>query len=336
MENTEVQNIEVRQPEIIKDVSVENFISRALELSVPVETMERLFALRKDVKAEQAKEAFIEAMSKLQGECPVIKKTKEVKTKTGVVAYRYAPIDSIVEQVKDLLQKHGFSYSTQIHVQNVGVKAVCVVQHILGHSENYEMEVPLGNKTEIMSASQVVAAASTFAKRYAFCNAFGIMSGDEDIDGADLPQSKSNSSTNKTTGSKEQQKPVQQKAKPQWQIEQENQKREIAGLLKDIFPGELNNPDDYKSVALSVTGIELMPKNYRQIIIALKNKKEILKPAVKEAVPEASAPVPAEQLEQFANAFDGQVVDEKPKAEESNARKLMKEGLKKDLPTDVH
>ena len=34
-----------------------------------------------------------------------------------------------------------------------------------------------------MSDSQVVAAASTFSKRYAFCNAFGILTGDEDNDG---------------------------------------------------------------------------------------------------------------------------------------------------------
>jgi len=34
-----------------------------------------------------------------------------------------------------------------------------------------------------MSAPQVVAATITFRKRYAFCNAFGIMTGDEDIDG---------------------------------------------------------------------------------------------------------------------------------------------------------
>ena len=33
-----------------------------------------------------------------------------------------------------------------------------------------------------MSAQQKVGAALTFAKRYAFCNAFGIMTGDEDND----------------------------------------------------------------------------------------------------------------------------------------------------------
>ena len=44
------------------------------------------------------------------------------------------------------------------------------------------LPLPLGNKTRIMSQTQVEAAALTFAKRYAFCNAFGILTGDEDTD----------------------------------------------------------------------------------------------------------------------------------------------------------
>ena len=37
-------------------------------------------------------------------------------------------------------------------------------------------------KTAMMNAPQQTAATMTYAKRYAFCNAFGIMTGDEDTD----------------------------------------------------------------------------------------------------------------------------------------------------------
>ena len=142
-------------------------------------------ALRKEMLAEEAKKAFNSAMAAFQSECPVIKKTKGVKTKTGAVAYKYAPIESVVVQVKELIEKHGFRYTTTMQLNEGRVKAFCRVVHTLGHEEISEMEVPLGNKTDIMSQSQVVAAASTFAKRYAFLNAFGIMTGDEDNDTAD-------------------------------------------------------------------------------------------------------------------------------------------------------
>jgi hypothetical protein len=62
------------------------------------------------------------------------------------------------------------------------VKATCMAKHKDGHSEPSSMEVPLGTKTAVMSDTQVVAAALTFAKRYAFCNVFGILTSDEDAD----------------------------------------------------------------------------------------------------------------------------------------------------------
>ena len=135
---------------------------------------------RDKVRAEKAKEVFDKSMAEFQVKCPTIKKKKDVPTGTGKKAYSYAPLEDIVEQVKVLLQEHGFSYSTQTETKENAVKSTCIVKHEFGHSESSSMEVPLGNKTNIMSQSQVVAAALTFAKRYAFCNAFGIMTGDED------------------------------------------------------------------------------------------------------------------------------------------------------------
>ena len=172
-------------------IGPETLIAQAIDRGVSVETMERLLAMRNQLKAEAAKEAFDNDMALLQGEMPTIKKTKEVRTKMGKKAYSYAPIESIVEQTKTIIQKYGFSYIVKTEMikdeksKITGVKSTCSVKHKLGHSEDSPMEVPLGNKTDIMSDSQVVAAASTFAKRYAFCNAFGIMTSDEDTDAAD-------------------------------------------------------------------------------------------------------------------------------------------------------
>lgn len=166
----------------VTDTSAETIILRAIDKNVSVEALERLLDMRRELKAEYAKKAYFEALAAFQAECPIIKKTKAVRCKSGTIGYRYAPIESIVAQIKDILQKHGFSYTTSMELTEKGVKAVCRVTHSGGHSEVSEMEVPLGTKTDLMSQSQVVAAAQTFAKRYAFCNAFGIMTMDEDND----------------------------------------------------------------------------------------------------------------------------------------------------------
>lgn len=168
------------QAVVKQEAPVETLLQLAIEKGVPVETLERLLAMKERIDAQEAKRSFDEAMAAFQAKCPVIKKTKKVPTKSGATAYAYAPLESIVQQVKEILQRHGFSYSVKTKTGEGNVEATCIVRHKGGHSEESSMEVPLGNKTQVMSDTQLYAAASTFAKRYAFCNAFGIMTGDED------------------------------------------------------------------------------------------------------------------------------------------------------------
>ncbi len=164
------------------DLSIEAVIQNAIASKTPVDVMERLLAMRTQLKKEHAKEAYDRSMAGFQAACPTIAKTKEVRANNGTIAYKYAPIESLVAQVKDLLEAEGFSYSFTMELREGGVKVVCKVTHSAGHSEESPMDVPFGTKTAVMSQSQVAAAATTFAKRYAFCNAFGIMTGDDDTD----------------------------------------------------------------------------------------------------------------------------------------------------------
>lgn len=173
-----------RLPALPPEDPIDKLIAQALDKQVPVESLERLLAMREKYMAEQALKAFNQAMTEFQHECPIIKKTKGVSTDAGILAYRYAPIDSIVSQVRSLIYKYGFSYHISTDVVNGNVIVHCTVKHVLGHSEITPYgPIPLGQQTRVMNDSQVVSAAFTYAKRYAFCNAFGIMTGDEDTDG---------------------------------------------------------------------------------------------------------------------------------------------------------
>lgn len=168
--------------EVVEDKSVGNLISQAIANNTPVEVMERLFALREKVKAEQAKEAFVQAMSEFQSECPVIAKTKKVMNKDGVtVRYQYAPIDSIVEQIKKPLAKAGLAYTWTVKNDPGLITATAMITHKLGHSEVSSFQVPIDTEG-YMTAPQKFASALTFAKRYSLCNALGISTGDEDDD----------------------------------------------------------------------------------------------------------------------------------------------------------
>lgn len=152
----------------------------ALQQGASVDVIERMMTVRRELKAEAAKEAFDRALAEFQAVCPIIKKTKDGYNR----AYRYAPLDEILHQTKGLLREHGFSYT--ITTEKVGgdsLKAICKVTHALGHSERSEFECPIdNNQKNLMSTPQRWGGASTYAKRYAFCNAFGILTGDEDRD----------------------------------------------------------------------------------------------------------------------------------------------------------
>jgi len=164
---------------------VQAIINRALDQGSPIEILEKLLTMRRELKKEFAKKEFDIAMVKFQANCPVIKKTKAGYTKTnGEVVYRYAQLESIVDQVRGLLSDNGFSYSFKSTVDNNNqeVTVTCFSKHELGHCEERPIIMPFVEKTGIMSAPQQVAATITYVKKYAFCDAFGIMTGDDDTD----------------------------------------------------------------------------------------------------------------------------------------------------------
>lgn len=170
--------------------TVEDLMSQALAGGADIETLERLFALRQTIKAERDREAFFTALSAFQAECPIIKKTKEVMNRAGTgVIYRYAPLDAIIKVVAPLLTRHGLSYNITAHVEPPSGKAdalahivaQCHIYHSAGHKEFSEFRVPI-QPTDFTNQPQQFGTANTYAKRYAFCNAFGILTGDEDTD----------------------------------------------------------------------------------------------------------------------------------------------------------
>ena len=62
--------------------------------NVSVENLERLMAMRREIKAEKAREAYHHAKNELQAELPVVGKTE--KAGSGNFTYPYAPLEVIL------------------------------------------------------------------------------------------------------------------------------------------------------------------------------------------------------------------------------------------------
>lgn len=182
MEKTKQVSIKEELPVL----NAESLILKGIESNIPVETMERLLAMRRELKAEFAQEEFNREMAEFQRECPVIKKEKSVANKDKTPRYKYAPLDAIIKQTRDLITKHGFSYSFDSNVKEKAVEAICTVTHKLGHLKTSTFEVPTDPEA-YMNAPQKFASALTFAKRYAFTDVFGILTGEDDNDAQSFP-----------------------------------------------------------------------------------------------------------------------------------------------------
>lgn len=175
-----------KKVEVVTQNIAENFIQQAIEKNMPVEAMEKLLSMRDTLKKEWARERFFESLSQFQAECPEIVKDKVVVGKDGkTIRYRYASLDTIVRTVKPLLQKYGFSYTFSTLFDPTAIVVTCLASHKDGWQEQASFRAVI-EKDAYMSEIQKWGSAMTYAKRYAFCSVFGIISADEDTDAADM------------------------------------------------------------------------------------------------------------------------------------------------------
>jgi hypothetical protein len=170
----------------ITAVDPQALLAQAIDKGMPVESMERLLAMRREMKEEWAREQFFKALAGFQKECPIIGKDRvaKIRSKKGdesSFSYRYAPLETITATAQPFLEKWGFSWTCKPSQTETHVNAAVHAHHVDGHEEVTKFEVPL-DPSSYMSEPQKAAAASTFARRYAFINAFGITTKGEDND----------------------------------------------------------------------------------------------------------------------------------------------------------
>ena len=162
-------------------LNMQALLDRAIDKMVPIDYLQKLLDLVEKQKAQWAKEQYFTALAEFQSRCPDIMKDKAVKDKDGAIRYWYAPLNVIITAVKGPLQDCGFSYTIVTSQTDKAVTAECHAHHRDGHSEVSQFTIPMDPKA-YMNESQKIASAMTYAKRYSFCNAFGIMTSDQDDD----------------------------------------------------------------------------------------------------------------------------------------------------------
>ena len=147
-------------------------------------TLERMMAMYERMEERDAEKQFARAFAALQADMPEIKAVKAVPDKNGNLKYRFAPYEDIMEIVKPLLQKHGFTVTFSCAFSEGRVNQTCTLQHTGGHKSANQFAARIGSGPPGCSEAQGDGAAATYAKRHALCYALNIVI-ERDEDGAD-------------------------------------------------------------------------------------------------------------------------------------------------------
>lgn len=160
-------------------------IAKAIEHAVPVETLERLLAMRTALVEESARTAFFAALAEFQARIGPIPKRQcaTVQGKAGSrFQYHYANLGDIVSAVGPALADLGLSVTFDTSLSDRALTVTAKVNHAAGHTEESTFAVPLATEAR-MSPAQAMGSALTYARRYAMCAALGIVTAEDDDDG---------------------------------------------------------------------------------------------------------------------------------------------------------
>lgn len=138
-----------------------------------------MLAMQKEVMAQQAIIDFNNDFSEMSKEIPVIAHTKKSYSTT------YTPLEDIVNIVRPILSKYGFSISFNNTQETQGfVKVTCQLRHKAGHMIENMLILPTEAVTKGMNAMQAIGAAISYGKRYTLCGILNIATtADDDNDG---------------------------------------------------------------------------------------------------------------------------------------------------------
>lgn len=186
-ESLQAQDERPAQLSVSSQAPVAKMLEAVLEKGLTsdnVGAVERLVELYERMQAKDAEKQFAAAFVALQSEMPAIQASKAVPDKYGNIKYKFAPYEAIMQIVRPLIEKHGFTLTFSMNIAEGRVIQSCTLTHVGGHSRTNQFMARIGGGPPGSSDAQADGAASTYAKRFALCNALNIIC-EQDTDGKD-------------------------------------------------------------------------------------------------------------------------------------------------------
>jgi hypothetical protein len=152
---------------------------------VDVGKISDLLKMQREAEADAALRAYMVASNEVQrAMAPVLRDRSNSQTRS-----KYATHEALDRALRPTYTEHGFSisFNTADSPLPEHVRVLCYLQHIGGHREVYQCDIPCDGKgakgNDVMTKTHAVGSAMTYGKRYLLALAFNIALTDTDDDG---------------------------------------------------------------------------------------------------------------------------------------------------------
>lgn len=171
------------------DVTPAGMLATALARGASLEQLQMLVDLQKQMKADEAVEAYNEDFARFKAEAVEILKRKRVRfenSKGGITDYKHAELSDVVEAVGPALSRHGFSWSWTPKQSKDWIDVTCTLKHRRGHSESVTMGGP-PDQSGGKNAIQAIISTTTYLERHTLKAIAGVSEKGDDDDGRGGP-----------------------------------------------------------------------------------------------------------------------------------------------------
>ena len=181
--------IEPAQQSLPAPVTPAQMLQMAVQQGADLDRLEKLMDLQERWEANQARKAFVAAMSAFKANPPKIIKDKLVdfSTARGRTTYMHATLGAVVSAIIEGLGAQGITHRWSTQQESGRITVICTLTHLDGHSESNQLTASAdesGGKNSI----QAVASTVSYLQRYTLLAATGLATHDQDTDSVSQDQ----------------------------------------------------------------------------------------------------------------------------------------------------
>lgn len=155
-----------------RSITPPEMLSIAVRQNADMDKLDKLMALQERWEANEARKAYVAAMTAFRQNPPTVLKDQHVKY--GTTEYMHARLGKVVAEVGRALANYDFSHKWQTKQEDGLVTVTCTITHSMGHGESTSLSAQpdtSGGKNSI----QAIGSAVSYLERYTFLAITGVV-----------------------------------------------------------------------------------------------------------------------------------------------------------------